>query len=806
MPLKTPSALLHLALALVGSALSLALAQQLSVRPLESTLGEAVAITGSGLPPRGQVTVRLTAPTGAVTREGARVAENGRFRLEFTPDAAGDYLLVVRGEGLDETRALRVRPAAARTAPGTVSPTPLEGPEPTAQAPATAPETEADDAVAAPAVTRTANGLEARQNGALSWRLTFPEGSGATTAPLFKSEELYVGHGNSVLRLDPHTGAVRERWPVSGPVARLEANQDTVAITVRHGEGLLERLTLRGGTLQETVRFGLDPATFGLLRAEAQVPNPAARLARDPTNPWLHLAHGLRQTDPDAARAAFSEAVATARTFYDHAGLATALFAAGETALAAGAFDAAMQDFAARGYDPRLLRDARLEAAYNFPLTPLREALSRRDDLGAGFWAERLWLVSANVPSAPAALADYAALLRSVAAPDTAALWEGRAAAMRPAGATALDRAATTLARSGWAAALALLGAFFALQLTLLSKYARARRADRAEGGRVPWLFAVRYTTLTEKLVLLLLLAAALACGALGSWYGSLRAVPQLVGSGTFQNRAAQVALAEAELSGPRGAFVRSYAAQRAGDLATAQPLLERAGRTAPALNNLAVLTGDATLYEQALGLEPTLSAARYNLGETALLPFHARYLPGEPALAVPTPQDVRGATTGTWQRALAGAFTAPQGSLQDAAPFRSGLGATVDLVLWRAAQLLFALLALVTVVFLFVPRPRSSRHAPRPWSYEVLALLIPGSGLADEAWGVLLLVPWAVFGLAALAGPLGWTVDLGLTPLTLYVILGGIYLLNAVAVAVEWLSHRAHRRAYGRRGAAGKA
>ena len=171
----------------------------------------------------------------------------------------------------------------------------------------------------------------------------------------------------------------------------------------------------------------------------------------------------------------------------------------------------------------------------------------------------------------------------------------------------------------------------------------------------------------------------------------------------------------------------------------------------------------------------------------------------------MPTPRDLQGATTGTWQRTLAQAFTAPQRNLQVAAPFSSGWGSAADLILWRAAQLLFGLLALVTLVSLFVPRPRSAYHAPRPWSYEVLALLVPGSGLADEAWGVLLLVPWAVLGLAALAAPLGWAVDLGLAQRTLYLVLGGIYLLNTVAVTVEWLSHRARRRELERRRGVGR-
>lgn len=762
-----------LCLLLCAGALTTALAGRLSVST-EPTARERVTVTGSGLPAGNQVTTQLTTPESRL-REGGRVGEDTRFRLE-TP--LNDYQLVVRGQGLNKTRVL-VQPVGAPSPPQensrpgrSLTPEPA-GAEPPAR-------------VALPDVTRARGGLEARQNGALRWRLSFPGGSGPTTRPLLSEGRLYVGHGNSVLRLDPRTGTVRDRFIVSGPVERLGRVDDAaIAVTVRHTEGLSERFTLRENAVQEPVRFGLDPQTFSYLRAEAAVRDPAARLERDPTNPWLYLATGLRQgRGTETARVSFARAVETATTFYDLAGLATVLERHGERALAARAFDAALNDFAARGYDPRLLRDATLEAAYTFPLTPLKAALARDDDLSAGFWAERLRLTAPNVPGAGEALSAYAAMLRVVAPPEDAALWERRAAEHGGTDQNALERTVTALARVGWVVALALLAAFLALHLTLLSKYAHARRADRAQGSRALPLFAVRYTTLSEKLVLLLILATVLACAALGNWYSVSRAQP-VTGSGTLLNRAAQVYL-DAGLNGPEAAFIRSYAAQVAGDSRRAQTLLRRAGDDAPALNNLGAATGNPALYRRALALEPGLDAARYNTGDTARLPFQAQYLPAKPALAAPTATDFQGATSGSWQTALAQAFTNPQ-LIQTPPP---GL----NLAFWRAAQLAFLLVVFVHVVFVFVPRPRSARDAPRPWGYGLLALLVPGSGLADEAWGVFLLVPWAVFGLGTLLQ--SGRSPLGLAPTTVYLVLAGVYLLNTVAVTVERLSHRSRRRA----------
>ena len=645
-------------------------------------------------------------------------------------------------------------------------------------------------------VARSANGVSATRGGQPLWSLRFPSGSGPTATPLLilgtpglASARVYLGHGNSVLRLGPQTGNVLARWIVSGPVTRLQEIDDkTVGVTVQHARGVLERFTLNNDARQEPVRFGTNPAVFGYLRAEANIPATSltTRLRRDPTNPWLYLKLGLTQPG-ETARETFQTAINKATTFYDLAGLATVLERRGEQTLAAAAFDRAMKDFAVRGYDPRLLTDGTLEAAYNFPLGPLERALGAGDDLSAGFWAERLWLAAPNVPGTADAFTGYAALLRRVGTSDKAALWEARAGLETNPGGGTLERLGLALARSGWQLVPALLAAFFALHLTLLAKYARARRSDHRSnhrsnhlGGRAPWLFALRYDTLGEKLVLLALLALTLVAAALGSWAARGGPPAQIIGSGTLANRAAQAYLGGSALSGPRAAFIRGTAAQIGGGEAEAR--LRRAGDYAPALNNLGVLRGDRALYERALGLEPNLPAARYNSGAKAVLPFQAEYN-AAPALALPTPDDFRVAS-GSWQDALKGAFTNPQ-RIFSTPPY--GLSSA----LWRILELLFLLVVIIHVGFLVAPRPRSAHGAPRGWVYTLFALLFPGTGLADELWGVFLLVPWAVLG--------AWALPLGLTtfvsPLTLYLSLAGIYLLNTVAVIVEGWSYRSERR-----------
>ena len=127
------------------------------------------------------------------------------------------------------------------------------------------------------------------------------------------------------------------------------------------------------------------------------------------------------------------------------------------------------------------------------------------------------------------------------------------------------------------------------------------------------------------------------------------------------------------------------------------------------------------------------------------------------------------------------------------------------------------AVLALVglSLVWLVIPRVRGAHFSPRSLIYEFLALIVPGSGLADEVWGVLLIVPWAVLGgtlavfnlgsslmpgLLAPSSPLGLVsvapvVDLLSVQIWLYAILGAIYVINLIAVLVEAVTFRRRLR-----------
>src|SRR5690606_3452358 len=76
-----------------------------------------------------------------------------------------------------------------------------------------------------------------------------------------------------------------------------------------------------------------------------------------------------------------------------------------------------------------------------------------------------------------------------------------------------------------------------------------------------------------------------------------------------------------------------------------------------------------------------------------------------------------------------------------------------------------------------------------------VLALLLPGSGLADELWGVLLLVPWSIFGIDLLLHLTGLGAGPALAYDTDVIALMAIYGVNTVTFVVEYASYRRRMR-----------
>lgn len=640
-----------------------------------------------------------------------------------------------------------------------------------------------------------------RASGATVWRLDFPAGSGATAGLASSATRLVVGHGNHLLELDGATGRVLARHRLPAQVLETNIVGNAVEATVQYQDGATRRVSVGAAGATEALPFDTDPALYSWLRQEANVADPAARLLVDPTNPWLYVAQV--QSAPNGAalqsETLLQNALAASATFYELAQLADAFLALPEPRadLAETAMDAAMNDFVARGYRAELLTDEGLQDAYGFPLGRLLNALGRGDMNRAGFWAN--WLYRTSAPAnagAQSAMREYALYLQEAGQRDEASLWRTRANE----GSTGfqvgaiLTRAAHTVGRTGWYGVAALLVSILALHITLLAKYWRPQsltmQRARAAGKSVSPLFArltfMRYATWVEKLVVVLLFAAALALAALQGWSVQLDDAPRAWGSGSLSTPAALDAVVALDPDRPGAVFVTGYAAQMVGDEAAAEAAYRQLPEDPAALNNLGVLTGDDAYFRQALDLARDYAPALYNLGTGANpVRLEADFAAGEPLLVAPAADTLGAARAGTYLGAWQAAFTNPWTAL-------TGLtGVTMAPWLWTVLVVLFLAWAVVSVLYLLVPRPRLARNAPRTFLYHLLAILLPGTGLADEFWGVFLMVPWAIFGVDYLLNYIPGGPDPTMALRTDGIALVVIYVLNLVAFFVEFGSYR---------------
>jgi hypothetical protein len=631
--------------------------------------------------------------------------------------------------------------------------------------------------------------LTAIEDDKTKWTLDFPKGSGETIGLAEFDDIVFLGHGNSVLKINRDTGNVEQRYIVSGQVTELGGAREMLSVTSAVDEGLTETFTIQNDELQETVRFGNQADLSYWLRAEANVEDVTERLTRDTTNPWLYARAGIDAIDATQQNNFYREALNASQTFYDQAKLATDLLNDNQTDLANEAMDKALKDFAARGYDPRLLRDKEVMQRYGFPVAEFEEAIAQRDTAKGDVYAKWLsYFVSPNNTTVNSLLQRYANVLSQQGNREGADVVRSYTEAAKL---TRVDNILGTLAnalgRAGWYGVLSLFAAIVGLWLTLLFKYwsphsllNKRRQAAKKSINPFSRLLSIRYYSFTEKVFLVLLFASMLVLAALASWNERGRTVANeaAFSAGTLSSPVAQNALINLP-DNPSSNFIRGYAAQLAGNTEEATRLYQQAGNFGPALNNLAALTGNEDMYRQA----GNLPEAKANLGEEVTLSAWQTIAP-KPLLVAPAISDLRAAAAGNWLDALGSVFTNPWTGLQNARP------ANIAPWLWTVLQILFLLFAALAVIWLFIPRPRLAANAPRNILYHLFSLLIPGSGLADEMWGIVLIVPWAVVGLDVLSDLLGWGLDIGISLRTGYIILAAIYLINLVAFIVEYNSY----------------
>ncbi len=695
--------------------------------------------------------------------------------------------------------------------------------------------------VTKPEITLGPDALEAKRSGVILWRI-----SPAPTSVVTVARGVLVAEGASVTLRAADTGQVLERSFLSGKVMLLEPSGADVRASVQLDSGIREGFTLRGPEGKpvpvERVTYPPSKALLATLEPERNLnlTQLRAMVNLDPNNPLLlaNFAAALeRDKQPVPALEQFRKALSKAEPFFVSIRLAALLERFNQPDLADEALRRARVQYAKSGYDPAFRVNQSALSTWGDPLGTARSLFKSGNAKRGGVWLEFLRNTMPRFAGFDAAYVEYATWLQSQGNPGEAEQWSEFNRQLAQGTSFRLgEHSPSRIAGLSLAAALALLLAYFALQLVLTAKYWGVQSKDlKPFGGRFgAWRrapfqrlrFAMpAYKTFTERFVLLILLASVLALLVVHNWGVRSRialAEPTLSqgtlgGAGFWAKYADQPATSS-------GDALRALAAQLDGDLERASRFAKNAPSSALAINNLGVIssmrndTATATAqYREALKLDPNAMAPAYNLGNAPSgfrATFHSATRAGQPMLAVPEPKEL--------VSTIAGDLSSEFSSLgRDPWKYLSTLSLPgfLQLPSW-ALQLIGATLLVLAVgnlLWLIVPRPASTRLAPRGFMYELLAVLVPGTGLADEVWGLFLLAPWAAIlgafalynsGYASLAPTLfapssplgiarapGW-IDLGSLELWLLGALAVIYVINLLAWFLEFIGYRRKLRA----------
>jgi tetratricopeptide (TPR) repeat protein len=744
------------ALVLLASQLSLALAQKISAQPFPPLEDGKVTIQAEGFAPNATVKLAFNSPKptkldGSSLPSTVKADENGKF-----------VLIVKTSSRLSMSAVAGTQKAELK----------LEPPAPPVM----------------PVLTVKGDTLEASLNGAVAWTARLHPKTGVKLAPAVIGRDIFVADGASVMQLEANIGTVIQRFVVSGLVSSLEVQGTDVRVNVSIPNGaspLMESFTLRRTAGQPNFALLERPVyqpnsilleTFeGFATAASQgdqlkpsFPEVSQTInakfaAQDPTNPFYKIFEGAAfkaLNKASEAQSAFSLASNIAVPFFVYIREAALFVRLKEWDFAERALRFARTAYGNAGYDPAIPVSSQALEAYGNPLGVARALFQDQNIQHGTVWMAFLRDTMPRFNQSETVFLELANYLetQSAGAGDP---W--RAMQKQIAQGTPYTFGVSRIVIFSLGTLLALIAAFIALWLVLAAKYAPQQSKDlKSVGGAMgAWgrspLLRLRhslsaYLTLTEKIVLVTLLA--LMLGALGTWTWSTRALETLrhpafnlgtLGGVTFWN-----AFATKPTSSGFDA-IRGLASLLDGDKTRATQNLENAGSNPMALNNLGVLALDRgdnaqanQKFQAALQLQPSMLEAGFNSRANTTgsyrLDFHKVVFGEGPMLAFPEPKDIVDASQGKLETEFVRMVSDPWGYLVNL-PF--GLPSWA---MMAVAVLILAILIL-NLLSLLVPRIRSAKDAPRNVVYHFLALLVPGSGLADEVWGIILLVPWALAG-----------------------------------------------------------
>ncbi len=580
----------------------------------------------------------------------------------------------------------------------------------------------------------------------------------------------FIPDGSTIVAKDANTGKIAQRFYLSGLVKSLEPTASGYRATVQIAPGIEEIFLLENGKILERVTFPASAALLETLNRALRQPVIGdavnfwrERSEQDPTNPLLKVQLGMalqKANQTSQAKAVFSRAIEDSAPFYAYLRLAQELEKANQPELADLALTRARNQYASSGYDPGFAVSKAVLVAWGNPLETAKTLFKNKNPKRAEAWLSYLRDTTPNFPGSGTVFLEYAAWLET----------QNRAGEARQIREFISDVSAGTVYQFGdsgltrlsavaLAAAIVCLISFLLLQLVLLLKYWSQQTRDLATHGgrfgaisRAP-LSRLRhalpsYHTFTEKLVLLLLLVASLI--GVGVWQYSNLAQNWLrqpfLTQGTVGGTSYYQALNN--VPEPASSYLQGLGLHLDNDLDKAILAYRNSQGIAGAANNLGVIlaargdnAGSLAEFQRAASLGS--SVANQNLGSSIVgyrAAFHAAHRKGTPMLEIPSAAELVKLRFGTLEQEF-------RRMVQD--PWNYWLAIGLGVPIW-AQQILGAFILatlLLSILWLLVPRVASARTAPRSILYHLGAILIPGTGLADEVWGILLLPPAVALG-----------------------------------------------------------
>jgi hypothetical protein len=601
-------------------------------------------------------------------------------------------------------------------------------------------------------------------------RLEVTAKSGTKSATLVRTppELEFVVDGSTIVARQAGTGKIGQRFYLSGQVKTLEPTSTGYRAVVQVAPGVEEVFTLENGRILERVSFPPGNALLETINKplrQQPVGDVAAfwreRASLDPTNPLLlvRLGMALQGNQPQAAKLEFAKSLEVTAPFYVHLRLAQELEKAAQPDLADQALQKARNSYAASGYDPGFAVSKAALAAWGDPLEIAKGLFAQNNPKRFEAWFAYVRDTSPRFAGAGTAYGEYAAWLETQNRLGEARQIREFAADLDAGSVFRFGEAgATRLSAFALAGAIVALVSYLLLQFVLMLKYWIQQTKDLAPHGgrfgalsRAP-LLRLRhslpgYQTFTEKLVSLVLLVSSLV--GLCIWQYSKNADALLrqpfLNLGTAGGAAYYQALNT--LPTPMADYLRGLGLQMDGDLDKASEAY-RTANLAGAFNNLGAIqavrgdnAGAQDSFQKAASLGS--SVANQNLGSSIVgfrAAFHAAHRKGTSMLEVPSPKDLVEMRFGSLEQEF-------RRLVQD--PWAYWNAISFGLPVWAHQGLgaLALVLLVFSVLWLLVPRVGSAKNAPRSVLYHLGAIALPGTGLADEVWGILLLPPAVALG-----------------------------------------------------------